>query len=81
MSSRGPIFQLETFLVEGRYRLVEICRSRQLLGNLSSPSPAFFFLSPGLDLIGVFICGADLLVEIRLDDLESFPAGPENDVI
>ena len=64
-----------------RYRSVEICRIRKLLGNLASPAPACPFFFPGLGFFGVFICEADLLVEIRLDEPESFPSGLEKDVV
>ena len=53
----------------------------QLLGNLASPNSAFRIFFPGLDLIEAFICKADLLIEIRLDELERFSAGFENDVV
>ena len=44
--SSKPIFWLKPFPAEGGYISVEICRSRQLLGNLDSPAPAFhYFLS------------------------------------
>ena len=67
--------------MEGEYRLVGRCRSRELLGNLASPYPACRFFFPDLDFFGFFICEAYLLVEIFLDELESFPAGLEEDVV
>ena len=39
------------------------------------------FSFPGFEFFGVFICEADLLVEILLDELESFPAGLEGAVV
>ena len=51
------------------------------MGNLASPASDLCFFFPGLDFIRVLICEADLLVEIRLDELESFSAGLEKDVI
>ena len=59
---------------------MEICSTRHLLGNLSSPDSACsFFL--GLDFFRSIICEADLLIEIRFDELESLPAGLEDDVV
>ena len=55
--------------------------SRQLLINLASPDSAYRFFFPGIDFIVAFICEAYLLVEICLDELESFPAGLEEDII
>ena len=40
-----------------------------------------FFFFPGLDLFGALIFKADLLVEICLDEIESFLDGLEEDVI
>ena len=60
---------------------MERCRSRQLLGNLYSPASDCNFFFPGLDLSGIFICEADLLVEISLDELEIIPAGLEDDFV
>ena len=60
---------------------MESCRSRQLLGRLDSIDHAFSSLFPGLDLIGAFICEADLLVEIRLDELKIVSSGTEKDVV
>ena len=60
---------------------MESYNSRHLLSNLApTDSPCLFFF-PGLDFFGVFICEAHLVVEIFLDELESFPAGLEEDVI
>ena len=39
----------------------------------------FFF--PGLNFFGVFVCEAYLLVEICLYEIESFPAGLEEDIV
>ena len=74
------MFWLETFTEEGEYCLVKRCRIRQLLGNLPSPSSLLIFHFPGLKFIEVFILNTYLLLEIRLDELESFPSGLENDV-
>ena len=43
--------------------------------------PLFIFFFPGLDFIGVLICDTDLLVEIRLNELKSFPSGLEKDFV
>ena len=44
--------------------------------------PISILLFPGLDFVGVVICiNIDLLVEIRLDKLEVFPDGLDEDVI
>ena len=55
--------------------------SRQLLGDLAYPASACRFFFPGLEFFGVLIRKADLLVEIFLDELKSFPAVPEEDVV
>ena len=60
---------------------MEIYSSRQLLGDLASPSSAFNFFSPGLEFIRAFNSEADFLVEISLHQLESFSAGLEEDVV
>ena len=49
------------------------------MGNLVSPASDFSFFFLGLDFIGFFTCEVDLLVEIRLDELESFSVGLEKD--
>ena len=67
--------------MEGRYRSVEICRSGGLLSNLASPASAYIFSFPVLEFIGAFICEADILVEIRLDELKRFSSGLEEDVV
>ena len=72
---------MEPFLVEDGYLSVEIFRSRQLMVNLASPDSAWHLFFPGLDFFGVFICKVDLLIETRLDELEIFPAGLEEDVL
>ena len=59
--------------MEGRYCSVESRRSRNLLGNLASPYYDFLFFFPGLYFIRAFICKADIIIEICLDELESFP--------
>ena len=73
-------FRLEPFTVEGEYHSVESCRSRQLLVSLAYTASNHSFF-PGLEFFGVFICGADLLVKICLDELKRFPAGLEEDVV
>ena len=40
-----------------------------------------FFFFPGLDFISVFICNTDLLIEICLDELESFSTCLEKGVV
>ena len=61
--------------------MVVICRSRQLLFNLTSPYSACCFLFPSLGFFGSLISEADLLVGIRLDELKSFPAGLKEYVV
>ena len=65
--------------MEDIYCLVGIYSNRNLLGNLSSPDPDCCFFCPGLEFFGVFICEADPVVEIFLDELESSPAGLKED--
>ena len=67
--------------MEDRYQSVGSFRSGQLLGDIASPASACGFFFPGLDFFRIFICEADLLVEIFLDELEFFPSGLEEDVI
>ena len=57
---------------------MEICRTGKLLVNLTYPDSVSSFF-PSLDFIGVFICEADPVVEIFLDELESSPAGLKED--
>ena len=49
--------------------------------TLTLQLPLVVVLFPGIDFLGFFICKADLLVEIFLEQFESFPVGLENDVI
>ena len=67
--------------MEDKYHSVERCRIWQLMNNLASPASAcrFFFLY--LDFFNFFMCEADLLSEIFLDELKSFPASFEEDVV
>ena len=67
--------------MEDRYRSVGIYSIRQLLGNPASTYFACRCIFPGLDFFRIFICEADLLVEISLDELESFPAGLEENFV
>ena len=43
--------------------------------------PLFFFSFCSLTAFRVFDCKTDLLIEIRWDELESFSAGLENNVV
>ena len=52
-----------------------IFRSRQLLDKLAYTAYAFRFLLSRPRLNQIFIYDADILVEIRLDELKRFPAG------
>ena len=67
--------------MESGYRSVKRCRSRHLLGNLAFTYSTFTFFPPGLDFIRNFIYESGLLVETCLDELESFSAGLEEDVV
>ena len=71
--SRKPIYQLEPFPVEDGYRLVEIYRITQFFVTFTFQVPPVIFFFPNLDFFRFFICEADLVVEIFLDELESFP--------
>ena len=61
-----------------RWKTVGVC-SYWLTLPLQIPLVVFFF--PVIDFFRAFIYEADLLVEIWLDELESFPAGLEEDVV
>ena len=49
--------------------------------TLTPQLPLVVFSFSGLEFFGIFICEADILFEILLNELESFPAGLEEYVI
>ena len=60
---------------------MKICSSRQLLGNIAYTASTCQFFVSDLDFFRVLICKANLSVVIFSDELESFPADLEEDVV